>query len=104
MCDKKFLYYYSWFPILTGKNPKAGCLRGKSTGYQRKQVDIPNPLSLDVGEEVKIDKISDNRVRIYLGCRIYGEGTVIAPGVQLGKEGPVTIEDFQHDGLIPPET
>ncbi len=87
MCDKKFPCYYSWFPILAGKNPKAGCLRGKSTGYQRKQVDIPNPLSLDVGAEVKIDRISGNRVRIYLGCRIYGEGTVILLVPSLATKG-----------------
>ncbi len=60
-----------------------------------KGVDIPNPLSLDVGDEVQIDRISGNRVKIYPGCRIYGEETVISPGVQLGREGPVTIEDCQ---------
>lgn len=60
-----------------------------------KGVDIPNPLSLDVGEEVNIDQISSEGVRIYPGCRIYGEKTVISAGCRLGYEAPVTIENCQ---------
>jgi UDP-N-acetylglucosamine/UDP-N-acetylgalactosamine diphosphorylase len=56
-------------------------------------VDIPNPLSLDIGDEVKVDRISSEGVRIYPGCRIYGEKTVISAGCQLGYEAPVTIEN-----------
>ncbi|HEX9911104.1 MAG TPA: hypothetical protein VGA86_09470 [Desulfatiglandales bacterium] len=58
-------------------------------------VDIPNPLSLDVGEEIKVDRISGKGVRIYPGCRIYGEKTVISEGAQIGYEAPVTIENCQ---------
>jgi bifunctional UDP-N-acetylglucosamine pyrophosphorylase/glucosamine-1-phosphate N-acetyltransferase len=61
----------------------------------QKGVDIPNPLSLDVGEEVNIDQISSEGVRIYPGCRIYGEKTVISAGCRLGYEAPVTIENCQ---------
>jgi bifunctional UDP-N-acetylglucosamine pyrophosphorylase/glucosamine-1-phosphate N-acetyltransferase len=61
----------------------------------RKGVEIPNPLTLDVGEEVNLDQISGNGVKIYPGCRIYGEQTVVGPGAQLGYEGPVTIQDCQ---------
>ncbi len=43
-----------------------------------KGVDIPNPLTIDVGEEVDIDRISASKVRIYPGCRIYGKDTVIS--------------------------
>ncbi|HPE46170.1 MAG TPA: UDP-N-acetylglucosamine pyrophosphorylase, partial [Deltaproteobacteria bacterium] len=60
-----------------------------------KGVDIPNPLSLDVGEEVDLDRISAYKVRIYPGCRIYGKDTVISSGSQIGREGPVTIEGCQ---------
>jgi bifunctional UDP-N-acetylglucosamine pyrophosphorylase/glucosamine-1-phosphate N-acetyltransferase len=60
-----------------------------------KGVDISNPLSLDVGEEVNIDQISSEGVRIYPGCRIYGEKTVISAGCRLGYEAPVTIENCQ---------
>jgi bifunctional UDP-N-acetylglucosamine pyrophosphorylase/glucosamine-1-phosphate N-acetyltransferase len=58
-------------------------------------VDIPNPLTLDIGEEVNVAQISGNGVKIYPGCRIYGEKTVIAEGAQIGSEGPVTIENCQ---------
>ena len=58
-------------------------------------VDIPNPLTLDLGEEIKVDRISGKGVRIYPGCRIYGEKTVISEGAQIGYEAPVTIENCQ---------
>jgi len=60
-----------------------------------KGVEIPNPLNLHIGGEVDIDRISGNGVKIYPGCRLYGDQTVIAPGAQIGQEGPVTIEDCQ---------
>lgn len=60
-----------------------------------KGVDIPNPGTLDIGNEVHIDHISGKGVRIYPGCRIYGAKTVISSGCQMGYEAPVTIEDCQ---------
>jgi UDP-N-acetylglucosamine/UDP-N-acetylgalactosamine diphosphorylase len=73
----------------------------KPKGYEKiiqlihKGVTIPNPLTLDIGEEVNVERISGDRVRIYPGCRIYGAETVITSGAQIGYEGPVTIEDCQ---------
>jgi UDP-N-acetylglucosamine/UDP-N-acetylgalactosamine diphosphorylase len=61
----------------------------------KKGVDIPNPLSLDIGDEVRVEQISGKGVRIYPGCRIYGRQTVISAGAQLGREAPVTVEDCQ---------
>jgi len=61
----------------------------------KKGVNIPNPLAIDVGQEVNIDQISGKGVRIYPGCRIYGEKTVISSGVQLGYEAPVTVDNCQ---------
>ncbi len=58
-------------------------------------VDIPNPLTLDVGEEVRADRISGKGVKIYPGCRIYGNKTVISEGAQIGYEAPATIENCQ---------
>jgi hypothetical protein len=58
-----------------------------------KGVNIPNPLSLDIGPEVDVDRISADSVTIHPGCRIRGGRTVISAGVTLGSEGPVTIED-----------
>ena len=60
-----------------------------------KGVHISNPLSLYIGDEVDVERISGDGVRIYPGCRIYGRDTVIAAGAQLGREGPATIEDCQ---------
>ncbi len=60
-----------------------------------KGVDIPNPLTLDIGEEVSSKQISGSGVRLYPGCRISGERTVIAAGAQLGREAPVTVENCQ---------
>jgi bifunctional UDP-N-acetylglucosamine pyrophosphorylase/glucosamine-1-phosphate N-acetyltransferase len=58
-------------------------------------VNLPNPLTLDIGEEVRVEQISGRGVTIYPGCRIYGEKTVVASGAQIGYEGPVTIENCQ---------
>ena len=60
-----------------------------------KGVAIHNPLTLDIGDEVVVDRISGSGVTLYPGCRIYGEKTVISGGVVLGKEGPVTIDNCQ---------
>jgi len=60
-----------------------------------KGVDIPTPGTLDIGNEVNVDQISEKGVTIYPGCRIYGGKTVISPGCKLGYEGPATIEDCQ---------
>lgn len=61
----------------------------------KKGVDIPNPVTLDIGEEVDLNRVSGKNVRIYPGCRIYGSQTVISQGSRLGYEGPVTIDDCQ---------
>ncbi|HAR95129.1 MAG TPA: UDP-N-acetylglucosamine pyrophosphorylase [Deltaproteobacteria bacterium] len=61
----------------------------------KRGVDIPNPLTLDIGEEVDPNRISGKNVRIYPGCRIYGSQTVISRGSRLGYEGPVTIDNCQ---------
>jgi len=67
----------------------------KVVQLMNKGVDIPNPLTIDLGDEVRVDRISEKGVRIYPGCRIYGEQTVISAGTQIGYEGPVTIENCQ---------
>ncbi len=68
-------------------------------GYEKvvrlieKGATIPNPFSLDIGDEVDVERISGEGVILYPGCRIYGAKTVISAGVKLGAEGPVTIDD-----------
>ncbi len=61
----------------------------------KKGVNIPNPLTLDLGDEVDAEHISAKGVTIYPGCRIYGEQTVISAGARIGYEGPVTIDNCQ---------
>lgn len=56
-------------------------------------VDVRAPLSVDVGDEVDVTRISGDGVTIYPGCRIYGARTVISAGCTLGAEGPVTLDD-----------
>lgn len=60
-----------------------------------KGVTIPNPLTLDIGPEVDVDRISGDGVTIHPGCRIRGATTVISAGSTLGTEAPVTVEDCQ---------
>jgi len=58
-----------------------------------KGVKIPNPHSVEIGDDVDIERISGNCVVIYPGCRIYGKSTLILQGAKLGYEGPVTVEE-----------
>lgn len=60
-----------------------------------KGVSFSNPLTIDIGDEVDVDRISGNGVKIYPGCRIYGEKTVVSAGALIGREGPATIENCQ---------
>ena len=56
-------------------------------------VFIPNPASIEIGSDVDPERISGEGVVVHSGCRIFGQRTLIGPGVELGREAPVTIED-----------
>ena len=58
-----------------------------------KGVHIPNPVSVQIGDEVQIDRISGDNVTIYSGSKIFGAKTYIGEGAQIGLEGPATIDD-----------
>ncbi len=60
-----------------------------------KGVKIPNPSSVEIGEEVNINLISSEDVTIHSGCKIFGKKTLIMPGVKLGSRSPVTIKNCQ---------
>lgn len=75
-------------------DPQPRCLN-KVIQLINKGCDIPNPLTIDLGDEINIDRISGKGVKIYPGCRIYGKETVISAGCRIGYEGPVTIDDCQ---------
>ncbi len=70
-------------------------LRGydKIVRLVEKGVIALNPLSLDIGDDVDVSRISGDGVTLYPGCRIYGAKTVVSAGCTLGAEGPVTLED-----------
>ncbi|MGK2308788.1 UDP-N-acetylglucosamine pyrophosphorylase [Cutibacterium sp. V970] len=56
---------------------------------------IPNPLTVDIDDDVDVDNISGDGVVIGPGCRIRGRRTVISAGCVLGDEAPMTIQDCQ---------
>jgi len=61
----------------------------------KKGVVIPNPESVEIGEDVKIENISSDRVVIHSGCRLFGKSTLIMGQTHIGYESPVTIQDCQ---------
>ena len=60
-----------------------------------KGVKIGQPSSVEIGDEVDIDRISADGVVIYAGCKIFGADTLILPDVKLGYEAPVTVDNCQ---------
>jgi len=66
----------------------------------KKGVKIPRPESVEIGPEVDPGRISGEGVEIHSGCRIFGASTLILPGVKIGDEAPVTIEDCQLGGGV----
>ncbi|MCD6281640.1 MAG: UDP-N-acetylglucosamine pyrophosphorylase [Deltaproteobacteria bacterium] len=58
-----------------------------------KGAKIIDPNSVWISQEVSVDNISGKDTVIYPNCRISGKDTVIEQGVELGMEGPVTIEN-----------
>ena len=58
-------------------------------------VTISQPASVEIGEEVDVDRISADGVVIYAGCKIFGADTLILPGAKLGYEAPVTVDNCQ---------
>jgi bifunctional UDP-N-acetylglucosamine pyrophosphorylase/glucosamine-1-phosphate N-acetyltransferase len=84
---------------LRGDGVKEEDMEPQPRGYKKvvqlidKGATIPNPSSLHIGDEVDLSRVAAKGLTIYPGCRIYGAKTVISPGVTLGAEGPVTIED-----------
>ena len=61
----------------------------------QKGIQIENPGSVQVDRNVDPERISGEGVVIYTGCKIFGASTLILPGVSLGYEGPVTVENCQ---------
>ena len=60
----------------------------------KKGVRMTAPFSVEIGEEVDLKRI-DGSLIIYGAARIYGDTTLISPGVKLGYEAPVTLINCQ---------
>jgi len=60
-----------------------------------KGIKIPNPESIEIAPDVDINRVSGKDVVINSGCRIFGDSTLILQGVEIGREGPVTVENCQ---------
>lgn len=58
-----------------------------------KGVRVGAPATVEIGPEVDPDRISGDGVVIHPGARIRGARTVISAGCEIGREGPVTLED-----------
>ena len=43
----------------------------------QKGVVIPNPESVEIGDDIKVDNISNDQVVIHSGCRLFGKSTLI---------------------------
>jgi len=61
----------------------------------KKGVQVPCPESVEIGSDIDPERISGENVTIHAGCKIYGAQTLIMPGVELGREAPVTIDNCQ---------
>ncbi len=60
-----------------------------------KGVRVPNPWTVDIDEDVDVERISGSNVVIHPGCRIRGSRTVISSGCVLGAETPMTVQNCQ---------
>lgn len=58
-----------------------------------KGVVLPNPESVEIGENVNLDRISGDDVTLFSGTKIYGPETLILKGATLGREAPVTVDN-----------
>ncbi|MCP4671430.1 MAG: protein GlmU [Desulfobacula sp.] len=58
-----------------------------------KGVNIPNPESVYISEDVNPERISGDNVTIFNGCKILGKKSLIMKDSQIGYEAPVTLEN-----------
>ena len=60
-----------------------------------KGVLIPNPESVEIGDDVNPDNISGKGVMIHAGSKIFGKTTLILKNTAIGREAPATIDNCQ---------
>jgi len=67
----------------------------KIAALLKKGVKIPSPASIEIGDEVEINRISGDGIVIHAGCKIFGADTLILAGARLGYEAPATVDNCQ---------
>jgi len=63
------------------------------TSLVRKGVNLPDPDSVYVSDDVDPERISGENVTIFPGSRIIGRRTLIMAGTTIGHESPVTLDN-----------
>lgn len=58
-----------------------------------KGVSIAAPASIQIDNNINIDRISGQDVTIHAGCKVFGRKTLICDGAELGYEAPVTVKN-----------
>jgi len=70
-------------------------LSDKVMQLMERGVTISTPSSVEIGDDVDIERISRDGVVFYSGTKIFGSKTLIGSGAKLGYEAPVTVSDCQ---------
>jgi len=90
-----FVSFVVHFVLAQNKFSEGTLMNPKIEKLIKKGISIPNPESVEIADEVDVERISGDGVVIYSGCKIYGDTTLILRGAKLGYEAPVTVEDCQ---------
>ncbi|MBN1829010.1 MAG: UDP-N-acetylglucosamine pyrophosphorylase [Deltaproteobacteria bacterium] len=67
----------------------------KISALLRKGVSILNPSSVEIGNDVDIERISSRGVVLHGGTKLCGSKLLIGPDAVIGFEGPATVVDCQ---------
>ena len=59
----------------------------------KKGVNLPNPESVYISDDVNPDRISSDNVILYAGTKIMGKRSLIMKNVSIGYEAPATLEN-----------
>lgn len=70
-------------------------LPDKVIALMKKGVRIPCPCSVEIGDDVDVNRISGLGVVFHSGTKIFGSKTLIGPDVELGYEAPLTVANCQ---------
>ncbi len=70
-------------------------LPDKVIALMKKGVRIPCPCSVEIGDDVDVNRISGRGVVFHSGTKIFGGKTLIRSEVNLGYEAPLTVVNCQ---------